>query len=121
MDMVCLLSVSSANLTMGEREMLVINGAFPGPTIEANWGDTIQVTVHNTLQEGTTLHWHGLLQTNTVHSHLTLTDTSLTWMEHQLFNNAQLLLANRSPTASSQIFTEHLGTILITVRNISVD
>lgn len=46
--------------------MLVINGAFPGPTIEANWGDTIQVTVHNNLKEGTSLHWHGLLQQNTV-------------------------------------------------------
>ena len=42
---------------------LVINGAFPGPTIEANWGDWIQVTVHNQLaDEGTALHWHGLLQ-----------------------------------------------------------
>ena len=46
--------------------MLVINGAFPGPTIEANWGDYIQVTVLNQLQEGTSLHWHGLLQQNTV-------------------------------------------------------
>jgi FtsP/CotA-like multicopper oxidase with cupredoxin domain len=46
--------------------MLVINGQFPAPTIEANWGDTIQVTVQNNLQEGTTLHWHGLLQMNTV-------------------------------------------------------
>lgn len=44
------------------------NGAYPGPTIEANWGDTIQVTVHNNItgpQEGTALHWHGFLQTGT--------------------------------------------------------
>lgn len=46
-----------------ERQGLVINGAFPGPTIEANWGDWIQVTVTNALpDEGTSLHWHGLLQ-----------------------------------------------------------
>lgn len=35
------------------------------PTIEANWGDTIQVTVHNNIAdppEGTTLHWHGQRQ-----------------------------------------------------------
>lgn len=35
------------------------------PTIEANWGDTIQVTTHNEIAnpaEGTSLHWHGFLQ-----------------------------------------------------------
>lgn len=45
-----------------------MNGAFPGPTIEANWGDTIQVTVNNNItgpEEGTALHWHGFLQTGT--------------------------------------------------------
>jgi FtsP/CotA-like multicopper oxidase with cupredoxin domain len=46
-----------------EQELLLINNQFPGPLIEANWGDTIQVTVHNDLKnEGTSLHWHGLLQ-----------------------------------------------------------
>ncbi|KIX04178.1 uncharacterized protein Z518_07732 [Rhinocladiella mackenziei CBS 650.93] len=51
-----------------ERSVLLINGAFPGPTIEANWGDTIQVTVTNNItgpEEGTALHWHGLLQKGT--------------------------------------------------------
>ena len=48
------------------KDGLVINGAFPGPTIEANWGDWIQVVVHNNLgDEGTSMHWHGLLQTAT--------------------------------------------------------
>ena len=35
--------------------------------IEANWGDTIQVTVNSKIEnpeEGTTLHWHGLMQQN---------------------------------------------------------
>lgn len=48
------------------RDVLLINGQFPGPTIEANWGDTITVEVHNEItgpEEGTALHWHGLLQT----------------------------------------------------------
>lgn len=56
--------------------MLLINDQFPAPLIEANWGDTIQVTVHNAIsnaiedgipvdQEGTSLHWHGLLQKET--------------------------------------------------------
>ncbi|KAF4446126.1 hypothetical protein F53441_10189 [Fusarium austroafricanum] len=45
---------------------ILINGQFPGPLIEANWGDTIQVTVHNEIEnEGTSLHWHGLLQKGT--------------------------------------------------------
>ncbi|CAG8956065.1 hypothetical protein HYFRA_00011848 [Hymenoscyphus fraxineus] len=50
-----------------EKEMLLVNGQFPGPLIEANWGDTIQVTVHNAItgpEEGTALHWHGILQKN---------------------------------------------------------
>lgn len=48
-----------------QRDVLLVNGAFPGPLIEANWGDTIQVTVHNNItgpEEGTALHWHGFLQ-----------------------------------------------------------
>ncbi|KFA54032.1 hypothetical protein S40293_01741 [Stachybotrys chartarum IBT 40293] len=51
-----------------ERDVLLINGAFPGPLIEANWGDVIQVTVHNNItgpEEGTALHWHGFFQQGT--------------------------------------------------------
>ncbi|KAI5821255.1 multicopper oxidase-domain-containing protein [Pyronema omphalodes] len=46
-----------------EKEMIVVNEQFPGPTIEANWGDWIEVTVKNHLtDEGTAIHYHGLLQ-----------------------------------------------------------
>ena len=49
-----------------EKQGILINGGFPGPQIEANWGDWISVTVHNALEdEGTSLHWHGLLQKET--------------------------------------------------------
>ena len=68
-----------------EKSTLLINGQYPGvspwpcydsmnaehccqPTIEANWGDTIQVTVHNQItgpEEGTTVHWHGFRQLDT--------------------------------------------------------
>lgn len=51
-----------------EKDVLLINGQFPAPTIEANWGDFITVTVNNDItgpEEGTALHWHGLLQTGT--------------------------------------------------------
>lgn len=35
-----------------------------GPLLEANWGDTFQITVINQIagpEEGTLLHWHGML------------------------------------------------------------
>ncbi|KAK0115055.1 hypothetical protein ONS96_013525 [Cadophora gregata f. sp. sojae] len=45
---------------------LSINGAYPGPLLEANWGDWIEVEITNNLCcEGTSLHWHGLLQRET--------------------------------------------------------
>ncbi|KAG4415602.1 hypothetical protein IFR04_011271 [Cadophora malorum] len=47
------------------KDVMLVNNQFPGPLIEANWGDTIQVTVHNQItapEEGTALHWHGILQ-----------------------------------------------------------
>ncbi|KAI1825023.1 multicopper oxidase-domain-containing protein [Xylaria intraflava] len=51
-----------------EKNVILVNGQFPGPLIEANWGDDIEVTVHNLIRdepEGTALHWHGFLQTKT--------------------------------------------------------
>lgn len=67
------------------KPSILINGQFPGPLIEANWGDEIQgrlselchqkcsnifcvVTVRNEIaspESGTTIHWHGLLQKGT--------------------------------------------------------
>ncbi|PNS15351.1 Iron transport multicopper oxidase [Sphaceloma murrayae] len=47
------------------KPAIVINGQFPGPMIEANWGDWIEVRVINRLSEGTALHWHGFLQKDT--------------------------------------------------------
>ena len=45
------------------RDTITVNGQFPGPLIEANWGDWFQITVNNDLaEEGTTIHWHGLRQ-----------------------------------------------------------
>jgi FtsP/CotA-like multicopper oxidase with cupredoxin domain len=36
------------------------NGEVPGPTIEAEVGDTLVVQLKNGLREPTTIHWHGL-------------------------------------------------------------
>lgn len=51
-----------------QKDMLVFNGQFPGPLIEANWGDWVEITVTNSLEsldEGTSIHWHGLRQYQT--------------------------------------------------------
>jgi FtsP/CotA-like multicopper oxidase with cupredoxin domain len=45
-----------------EQSLLTVNGQFPGPLLEANWGDVVEVTVHNNITgpaEGTAIHWHG--------------------------------------------------------------
>ncbi|KAF2713059.1 multicopper oxidase [Pleomassaria siparia CBS 279.74] len=48
------------------RNGITVNGQFPGPLVEANWGDWILFKVTNDLtNEGTTLHAHGMLQSNT--------------------------------------------------------
>ncbi|KAJ9654059.1 laccase, multicopper oxidase, benzenediol:oxygen oxidorectuctase [Neophaeococcomyces mojaviensis] len=45
------------------KQVLAVNGQYPGPTIRARWGDTIQVTVKNSMQNnGTSMHWHGVRQ-----------------------------------------------------------
>ncbi|KAI0468796.1 multicopper oxidase [Xylaria cf. heliscus] len=49
-----------------EKHVILVNGQFPGPLIEANWGDYVEVNVHNNIleepQEGTAIHWHGFIQ-----------------------------------------------------------
>ncbi|KAE8269265.1 hypothetical protein A4X09_0g3081 [Tilletia walkeri] len=47
------------------RRMLVVNGLFPGPTIEANLGDRIVVHVNNQMTNLSAIHWHGQTQNGT--------------------------------------------------------
>ncbi|KAM0786984.1 hypothetical protein ACM66B_002402 [Microbotryomycetes sp. NB124-2] len=47
------------------RSMLVVNGLFPGPTIEVNEDDRIIVNVTNLMTNSTAIHWHGLYQRGT--------------------------------------------------------
>ncbi|KAF3798798.1 Laccase [Colletotrichum gloeosporioides] len=50
------------------RQGKLFNGTFPGPLIEACWGDTVIIHVRNHLQyNGTSIHWHGLRQWQTMH------------------------------------------------------
>ncbi|KAF3923179.1 Laccase-2 [Dactylellina cionopaga] len=45
-------------------DVTLINGTYPGPTLYANWGDVMNITVLNKLNNcnGTSIHYHGLRQ-----------------------------------------------------------
>lgn len=46
--------------------MLTVNGTIPGPTLIADWGDTVIVHVYNGLKNnGTSIHFHGIRQNYT--------------------------------------------------------
>uniref|UniRef100_A0A0D9XR10 Laccase n=1 Tax=Leersia perrieri TaxID=77586 RepID=A0A0D9XR10_9ORYZ len=42
--------------------IFVVNGQFPGPTVDVTEGDTVVVHVINRLPHGLTIHWHGVRQ-----------------------------------------------------------
>lgn len=43
----------------------VVNDSFPGPTLRVRVGELVRVTVHNSLREETSIHWHGIRQWGT--------------------------------------------------------
>lgn len=47
------------------KPMMTINGQFPGPLIEVNEGDVVEVNVHNSAVNSTAIHWHGIFQNGT--------------------------------------------------------
>ena len=49
------------NVTGRERTALTINGSLPGPLLRWREGDTVTLRVSNTLDEDTSIHWHGIL------------------------------------------------------------
>ncbi|KAI8376300.1 Cupredoxin [Radiomyces spectabilis] len=48
-----------------ERRVVGVNGKWPPPPVEATLGDTLVINVHNSLDEPTALHAHGMFQNNT--------------------------------------------------------
>ncbi|KXH25563.1 Lcc2 [Colletotrichum nymphaeae SA-01] len=49
-------------------EAKLFNNTWPGPLIEACWGDTVEIHVQNLLvNNGTSIHWHGIRQNQTMH------------------------------------------------------
>lgn len=54
------LTNSTASPDGVQRNVLLVNGSFPGPTLFADWGDTVIVHLTNGLtNNGTGLHFHG--------------------------------------------------------------
>ncbi|KAM7189733.1 laccase-2 [Rhypophila sp. PSN 637] len=50
-----------------QRTCMTFNGTIPGPTLFADWGDTIVIHVTNNMEtNGTAIHWHGLRQSSSV-------------------------------------------------------
>ncbi|EJD50994.1 multicopper oxidase [Auricularia subglabra TFB-10046 SS5] len=48
-----------------EKDMVVVNDIWPGPTIEVNQHDRVVVRVMNRATNATAIHWHGLFQRGT--------------------------------------------------------
>ncbi|PHH54403.1 Laccase abr2 [Ceratocystis fimbriata CBS 114723] len=47
------------------RKQFLVNGSFPGPTLEMNQGDQVRVVVRNRSPFNTTIHCHGIEMLNT--------------------------------------------------------
>ena len=42
-------------------EAITINGQIPGPTLNFTEGEDVEINVKNSMDEPTSLHWHGIL------------------------------------------------------------
>ncbi|MCJ1399074.1 hypothetical protein MMC11_002276 [Xylographa trunciseda] len=47
------------------RQMVLVNGQFPGPQLRLNYGDSVEVVVYNNLPVEATVHFHGIEQMGT--------------------------------------------------------
>lgn len=56
------LEASAQQIQLGNRtaNLLAYNGQMPGPQLEVNPGDTVQIRLTNRLNQPTNLHYHGL-------------------------------------------------------------
>ncbi|CAF3925337.1 unnamed protein product [Rotaria sp. Silwood1] len=68
-----------------ERPILSINNEFPAPTIIVEKGNLINTTIINESSEETTIHWHGLIQRNTLHMDGVPGITQFAILPNQLF------------------------------------
>jgi len=58
------INADGVNFTLAK----LFDNSYPGPWLQACWGDTMEITVHNRLQgNGTSIHWHGVRQWLSMH------------------------------------------------------
>jgi CopA family copper-resistance protein len=57
------MSVGHSAFTLGGRtgHAVTINGSLPAPLLRLREGQNVRIAVTNTLQEDTSIHWHGIL------------------------------------------------------------
>ncbi|KAI0532733.1 multicopper oxidase-domain-containing protein [Xylaria digitata] len=49
-----------------KSKVMLVNNQYPGPTLTADWGDTVVINIKNSLRlNGTSFHWHGIRQIGT--------------------------------------------------------
>ncbi|KAF5743929.1 laccase family protein [Tripterygium wilfordii] len=53
---------SSYTRLCSTKEILTVNGQYPGPTLRAQQGDELIIRVYNKANYNVTLHWHGVRQ-----------------------------------------------------------
>ena len=51
----------TVNFTGKPARAIAINGQVPGPVLHFKEGDRVSIRVHNHLNDGTSVHWHGIL------------------------------------------------------------
>ena len=51
---------TAVNITGRSRTAIALNGSVPGPELRWREGDTVTLRVKNTLDEDTSIHWHGI-------------------------------------------------------------
>lgn len=55
------IGATAINVTGRDRQAITVNGSLPAPVLRWREGDTVTMRVTNTLDEPTSIHWHGLL------------------------------------------------------------
>jgi CopA family copper-resistance protein len=55
------IGAQAVNITGRRRRAIVVNGSLPAPLLRFREGETVTLRVRNTLDEDTSIHWHGLL------------------------------------------------------------
>ncbi|MEP7169883.1 MAG: multicopper oxidase domain-containing protein, partial [Bacteroidota bacterium] len=55
---------TTVNFSGKTKHAIAINGSIPAPTLIFTEGDTAEIYVHNMLNVGTSIHWHGIFLPN---------------------------------------------------------